>query len=220
MRVNVNLATQPFEDAQEFVRRSLTILVVLFVVTLGLVWYTARSYLGARDLNRQIATVRNEIKTLDRESQHARTVLARPENHATVQRSEFLNAVFARKAFSWTTVFSDMEKIMPHGLYVVSIQPSLTENKELHVAIVVAGSSRDRAGELVRSMEKLSRFRDVTLLSETVPDPNASGGPSREEVQYTIAALYQPSAPDTPADNVEGGQETGDRNTAKLGEKR
>ncbi len=200
MQLNINLATQPFEDAREFLRRWMTVGICLVLVTLGLAWYTFHNYMQARDLNRQIGEVRQQLQRLDSEEQQARAVLARPENRGTLERSTFLNSVFARKAFSWTSVFSDLEEIMPPGLHVVSIAPSLTESNELNVALVFAGNSRDHAGELVRRMEKMSRFQDVRLISETVPNLETqmqSGGMT--EVQYTISARYQPSTSSTPA---------------------
>lgn len=219
MRLDVNLATQPFEDAQQFVRRWLTLLAVLVIATVGLIWYCGHTYLRSRSIRKQVVQVQDEIRNLGREDQHARSVLARVENRGTVERSEFLNAVFARKAFSWTTVFSDMEKIMPYGLYVVSITPSLAANNELHVTIAVAGSSRESAVELVRSMEQVPRFRDVTLVSETLPSPDVRAGsnPAESLVQYNITALYQPKLPGASPAEPEGKAKP---QTAELGAKR
>ena len=45
--------------------------------------------------------------------------------------SQFLNDLFLRKAFSWTRVFEDLERVMPPRLHVVSIHPATNTDNQL-----------------------------------------------------------------------------------------
>ncbi|ABF40579.1 hypothetical protein Acid345_1577 [Candidatus Koribacter versatilis Ellin345] len=195
-KTRINLASEPYEDAKLYLARFGTIAAALLLVAVGLLWFTIHSVRRSSDINRKLSAVRGQIDTLDRERVLAEKMLALPQNHGTVNKSEFLNSVFARKAFSWTTVFSDMEKIMPPGLHVVSIAPELDAQNQLKVQIVVAGENRDRAITLVRNMEQTPRFRDVILRSDI--QNTVLGGTSAEDrdpIRFDIVAQYLPSAP-------------------------
>jgi type IV pilus assembly protein PilN len=206
MRTNINLATQPYEDAREYVIRWASLVLLLLLATAGLVWFTVHSVRQTSDISRQLARARNDLATLDREKVNAERMLALPKNRGTVDKSEFLNSLFARKAFSWTTVFSDMEKLMPPGLRVLSIAPALDEQNQLQVHIVVGGESRDRAIELMQNLEKTPRFHDVRLISDQMnvtQNGSVQGGTTTNETQdpirFDIVANYTPTGPAQPA---------------------
>src|SRR4051812_6489265 len=130
MRLELNLATHPYENAREFFVRWGALLAAVTVVTVLLVWLAVSGLLHARDVNRQIRTDRDRIATLQEEEKRAQAVLDRAPNHAMRERSAFVNELIARKAFSWTQVFTDLEKLMPTRVHVVSIRPELdTENQ-------------------------------------------------------------------------------------------
>ena len=105
---------------------------------------------------------------LNREEAQARAILNKPANRDIADQSEFLNELFARKALSWTRVFTEMERIVPPELHVVSMKPEYTKTNDLMVRVVVATDSRDRAVELVRRMEKSNHFRQSQIVAETV----------------------------------------------------
>jgi type IV pilus assembly protein PilN len=199
MRTKINLASQPYEDAREYLARWGSLLALLALVTVALVWFTVHSVRRSSAINRQLSQMRSNIGVLDNEKTVAERMLALPQNRGTIDKAEYLNAIFARKAFSWTTVFSDMEKIMPSGLHVLSITPALDDQNQLQVHILVGGESRDRALELIRNLEKTPRFRDVALRSDTM---DVSSGPGQstsstehDPIRFDIVAHYMPSAP-------------------------
>ncbi len=211
MRTNINLATQPYEDARLYLSKWGSLVLVLALATAGLAWFTVHSVRRSSDINRQLSTVRREIDKYDRAKAQAEQTLNLPQNRGTVEKSEYLNSILARKAFSWTTVFSDMEKIMPPGLRVLSISPALDAQNQLEVHIMVGGASRDRAIELVQNLEKTPRFRDVALRSDTFNEITTTTGRSsqttseeQDPIRFDIVAHYLPNIPNTePSTNAE-----------------
>jgi hypothetical protein len=84
-------------------------------------------------------------------------------------------------------VFSDLERIMPPRLHVVSIRPELTPDNQLALRMVVAGESRERALELVRHMEQSPRFRQPQIVAEAREEQPQDPG---DRVQFDISTLY------------------------------
>jgi type IV pilus assembly protein PilN len=206
MRINLNLASHPYEAARLFRRQIMGLVAGLALLAVLLAGYIVDQRIKSRGVNRQLAGAQAEINALEREEAQARAILSRPANRVVAEQSEFLNQLFARKSLSWTRVFSEMERIIPPNLHVVSMKPETTKDNELLLHMMVATDSRDRAVELVRRMEKSSHFRQPQVVAETV---TASGTTEAGtgNIQFDIAAIYVPGAQenDTPAQTSSSG---------------
>ncbi len=187
MRLDINLASQPYEDARQFWMRWGTALAVAVILTLALVTFTISNWLAARRDHVTIANYRAEIAQRDRKRQQAEEFLNRPENRATRDQSQFLNQLIERKTLSWTHVLEDLEKVMPARVHLVSIHPALDEGNQLTLRLVVAGDSRDKALELVRRMEDSGRFTQTYIETET----SAAAG-TGDTVQFNLNGVYVP----------------------------
>jgi type IV pilus assembly protein PilN len=196
MRLNINLASQPYEAARFYRRRMGVLVLALAVLTALLGGYIVYQRAQSRGINKQLAQVRWEIKGLDLEDAQARALLNKPANRDIADQSEFLNQLFARKALSWTRVFTEMEKIVPPNLHVVSMKPEYTKTNDLMLRVVVATDSRDRAIELVRRMEKSNHFRQAQVMAEAVTANTSDQTAGPGNIQFDIAAIYVPNAQD------------------------
>jgi type IV pilus assembly protein PilN len=188
MRLDINLATQPYEDARRFWMRWGAALAGLILLTLVLVYAAFVGWLNAQKDRALIRQSEQQIAERDREMQSAQALLNRPQNAAIRDRSQVLNDLFERKAFSWTKVFADLEQVMPAHLHLISIQPEMSPDHQLQLKLTVAGESRDRAIELVRNMEGSRRFEQAHIEEETDAVTSVAG----DKAQFQISALYVP----------------------------
>ncbi len=194
MRLDINLASQPYEDARQFWLRWGTAVAAVAILTLALLTITITGWFAARHDHTTIANYRAQIAQRDRARQQAEEFLNRPENRATRDQSQFLNELIERKALSWTHVLEDLEKVMPPRVHLVSIQPELDEDNQLTLKMVVGGDSRERAIELARRMEESRRFTQTYI--ETEHSATAGTGDS---VQFDINGVYVPDTTPAPA---------------------
>jgi type IV pilus assembly protein PilN len=190
MRFDINLATAPYEDARSFFVRTFTALAFAVLITAVLVFMLLSESGSARKIGDRLDTVKKQMASLDAQEREARDILNRPENQGTRDQAQFVNALLARRAFSWSQVFSDLEKIMPTQVHVVSINPALTPENQLAMKISVAGNSREKAIELVHNLEVSRHFRDPRVLSES-NKPTAPGG-NPDTIEFQLTALYVP----------------------------
>jgi type IV pilus assembly protein PilN len=193
MRLDINLASQPYEDARQFWLRWGSGVAVAAVLTLALLVMTVTGWLNARRDHQAIADLRAQIAQRDRTREQAQAFLNRPENRTTRDESQFLNELIERKSLSWTYVLEDLEKVMPTRVHLVSIHPELDEDNELTLKMVIAGDSRDKALELARRMEDSRRFAQTYIESEHSAPPQ-----SGDTVQFNIAGIYIPEAASAP----------------------
>jgi len=193
MRVDINLATRPYEDSGPLWLRWGGALAALSLFTLILLYSALSGWAAARKDHGLIEQRQQQIAARDLQKAKAEETLNLPTNRGTRDRAEFLNDLFLRKAFSWTKVFEDLERVMPPRLHVVSIHPDKASDNQLKIKLVVAGESRDRALELVRKMEGSQRFRQTQIEQESTQAGQTPG----DNVQFDISALYVPDFADT-----------------------
>ncbi|MFI5090050.1 MAG: PilN domain-containing protein [Terriglobales bacterium] len=186
MRSRINLASQPYEDAQRFYLQWFGLLLALAVITALLITLVVRSHRASRDIARKVAQERSQIAEIDRERAAAEAILNRVENRDVRDKSRFLNALIVRKAFSWTQVFSDLERIVPPRVRIVSIHPEVNLSSQLEIHLEAIGDSREKANELLRHMEESPTFREAQLRVER---PTEGSGSS---IDFTIVAQYVP----------------------------
>src|SRR6267378_913364 len=58
---------------------------------------------------------------------------------AAVARAQFLNGLFAWKSFSRTAVMMDLEKVLPTGVQVTSIEPQISKEGDVNIRLRVSG---------------------------------------------------------------------------------
>lgn len=195
MRISVNLATRPFIELRPLYARlrlaavALTFLAVVFGI--GLHFLNARARVAEAQMNALKA------KTLQYQQlrQHNEARMHQPQNMAVLERSQFLNALFAKKSFSWTAVMMDLERVLPAGVQVTSIEPATNKSGEVSIRLRVSGE-RERAVELVGNLEKSQRFIAPRLATESAQmqegHSTASSGLAPGAVEFDIYSGYNP----------------------------
>jgi type IV pilus assembly protein PilN len=196
MRISVNLANRPFVELRPLFARLRLAMGVLAVLAIGLGF-------ALHSLNAKAAVARVRMDTLKAETrryQHERQVnearMHQPQNMAVLERSQFLNAVFAWKSFSWTAVMMDLEKVLPAGVQVTSIEPQISKEGDVSIRLRVSGD-RDRAVQLVRNLETSQRFLSPRLSSEQAQTQESNRSVNAPvtmpgAVQFEILSGYNP----------------------------
>jgi type IV pilus assembly protein PilN len=195
MRLDINLASQPYEDARQFWMRWGSAVGAVALLTLILLTLDVTGWVNARRDRASIAEKRAMIADRDQLRANAEKILNLPENRSTRDQSQFLNALIERKAFSWTRVLENLEKVMPPRVHLESISPQLDEDNQLGLKMMVAGDSRDRALELARRMEESKRFSQTQVISE-----HSFQSTNGDTEQFEIAAIYIPEPPSAPVE--------------------
>jgi type IV pilus assembly protein PilN len=187
MRLDINLATRPYEDAREFWARWGLGVGLLGVLTLVLLVVAARGWTHAGRDRHDLAQLQQLIAERDQERAQDQAVLDLAVNRSTRDQSQFLNGLIQRKAFSWTRVFEDLERVMPANLHVVSLRPELNEQNQMQLDMKVAGDTRGASVELVHRMEGSRHFQGAQLASEAQ---------SGEGVIASVISIYIPDSTD------------------------
>jgi type IV pilus assembly protein PilN len=196
MRISVNLATRPFVELRPLFARLRLAAVALVLLTVGL-WFGLRSLnMKAAKAQVQMDALKRQTTEFQNERQKNEARMRQPQNMAVLERSQFLNDLFSRKSFSWTAVMMDLEKVLPAGVQVTSIEPVISKEGDVNIRLRVAGD-RDKGVLLVRNLETSQRFVSPRLASEaaqTQEGNRGAGGPQMVQgaVELEIFSGYNP----------------------------
>ena len=185
MKVRLNLATSPLEKNRRFVVFATMIGSIGLLAMALLSWnvYSVRRSNTAIRLEQ--ARMESDMQALRRRRADLEAFFNRPE---TIQRrdlSAFLNGLIAQRAFPWTQIFMDLERNLPDGVRVVSIEPRLAED---HLELRLTIGARTDEGKLrfLKALEDSRAFSDIEVLGE-----NRTGGRSGEDqVMMNLNARY------------------------------
>lgn len=167
MRLNINLASQKFEDVRRFYVRWGAAIALTASLALVLAFLAWKNYTDSADSSARIKKLQQSIATLERQRAEAEAISNRPENHDVTTQKNFWNKQIARRAFSWTQLFNDLQRIMPARAYVSSVHPEITPDNRLKLSLEILGDKHDNPLELVQRMEKSERFRGPQIKSDT-----------------------------------------------------
>jgi len=211
MRISVNLATRPFVELRPLFARLRLAMIALGVLAIGLGFGLHSLNTKAKAAQAQMDALKAKTEQFQQELRQNTARMHQPQNMAVLERSQFLNAVFARKSFSWTAVMMDLEKVLPTGVQVTSIEPTIAKDGGVSIRLRVSGD-RDKAVQLVRNLETSQRFVGPRLAGEAAQtqEGHGGGGPVTMPgaVEFDIFSGYNPlpeasmkKAKDTVADS-------------------
>ncbi len=136
------------------------------------------------------AALEQEVKALDQQIQTLRVEAAalrgpRPDS-AQVAQWALLRGLVDQRAFSWTDLLAILEEVLPAGVRLISIAPSVKEG-QLHLDLGAVARRAEDGFDFMRALQERKEFQDVNLLGV---------GESPEGSDLTFSMRY--AAPATP----------------------
>ncbi|HXS77451.1 MAG TPA: hypothetical protein VN753_14825 [Terracidiphilus sp.] len=196
MRVTINLASRQFADIAPALKNlrmtmaSLAGAAILLLIALHFVHGKAEA---AREHEHSLDS---KVEQLRHEQQGYQATMREPENARTLQHAENLNQLFDEKSFSWTLAMEDLETVLPAGVQVTTLEPTI-KNGQISVHLRVIGP-RDRDVQLVQNLEHSRHFVMPRIVGESA---EATGGPNQQtqpvsassRVDFDVLADYNPA---------------------------
>ena len=196
MRVSLNLASRPYVELRPLYQR-LRVLIAVLAVTAFVLWYVLRTeYVRAQAAQAKVDAIHASVARMEAEQQRDQLEMQRPQQAAVLRQAQFLNNMYLRKAFSWTAVMIDLERVLPAGVQVTNIDPQVSKDGHVTVRLRVLGQ-HERGVDLMRNLEKSRRFLVPRLTGESAETSNTQNQNSAASgmvngVNFEIVADYNP----------------------------
>ena len=168
MKVRLNLATSPLVSNRRFTLGASLIGGVAFVGLLFLSQHTYSVWRSDRDSRSRQAALESQIAALQVERTNLSSFFQNPETVKRRERAAYLNSLIQQRAFPWIKIFMDLERILPEGARVVSIEPKLVGDN-VQIRFLVGATTDESKLKFLKALETSAEFSHIELLSESRP---------------------------------------------------
>ncbi len=187
MKVRLNLSTSPLESNRRFALGA-TVIGSIAILALLVLSYSAWS-VWRRDkvMSARQDALELQIGRLQQQRQSLSDFFENPQTVQRRQRAAYLNSLIQQRAFPWIKIFMDLERILPEGVRVVSIEPKLAGDA-VQLTVLVGAMSDESKLKFLKALEQAPEFSHIQLLSET--RPTAIKAEQTDRVMLSLQAQY------------------------------
>jgi type IV pilus assembly protein PilN len=100
-------------------------------------------------------------------------------------RAAFINSLIDARSFNWTLMFMDLEKVLPAGVRVVSIEPK-QEKGRIEVKFTIGATSDDAKLKFLKALEASKTFTSIELIAVQRP----TSGTNADQIVVELSAEY------------------------------
>jgi type IV pilus assembly protein PilN len=188
MKVRLNVATNPLQTHRKFLAGAGLIGVIAGIVCLALGWHVYSVRKSNEATRARAAAVRQEMVGLMGKRDELETFFKEERNARLNQRSTFLNSLIAEESLNWTQMFMDLEKIMPTGVRLMSIEPA-HEKGQVLVKLQIGAISDEAKLKFLRALESSPAFKEVRVEHDVKSEPQEGTG-DLDHLHVQLTAVY------------------------------
>jgi type IV pilus assembly protein PilN len=185
MKVRLNLATKPLETHRKFIAGSTLVGLVAVIVFLSLGWHVYLARKANAEMRAKSAKILQQVAELEQQRAALERFFALDENARLHDRAAFINSLIDARSFNWTLMFMDLERVLPAGVRVVSIDPK-QEKGRIEVKFMIGATSDDAKLKFIKALEDSKTFSHIQVVGLHAPTPGASG----EQIMVELTAEY------------------------------
>jgi type IV pilus assembly protein PilN len=172
MRLPLNLASQPMRRDRPILVASAAVAILLCVSLVALIGLAITDRHNMDETRASISRVQAQLNKTNAAQAQIDAQMRLPENATVLYRNLMFNQLIERKAISWTRIFADLEKVLPHNVRIASIRPTLNGRNQLSLEMVVAADTAEPVIGFIGSLEQSDVFGDVSQTSWIEPTQN------------------------------------------------
>lgn len=168
MKIRLNLSTVPLESNRRFTVGASIIGAVGVLALLILSFQTYSAWRSDKILRARRNDLDARIAKLQLQRQQLSSFFENPGTVQRRQRAAYLNSLIQQRAFPWIKIFMDLERILPEGVRVVSIEPKLVGDT-VQLTFLVGAMTDESKLKFLKTLEHSPEFSKIQLLSESHP---------------------------------------------------
>jgi type IV pilus assembly protein PilN len=187
MKVRLNLATKALETHRRFLAGAGLTAFFAGIAFLWLGWhvYTVRK-LDA-ELRTRTERTRQEMARLETQRRELEHYFSQKDIANLHDRAAFINTILDARSFNWTLMFMDLERILPSGVRVISIEPKQVGGR-VEVKLTVGALNDEAELKFERALEESKEFTEVQF--QNVHSANLTGNLSGDQKVVQLTAVY------------------------------
>jgi type IV pilus assembly protein PilN len=187
MQVHLNLATKPLETHRRFLAGAGLIVFIAAVVFVALGWHVYSVRKADEELRSRTEKTRQEMAQLESKRKDLEIYFGQKEIASLHDRAAFLNGIIDARSFNWTQMFMDLERILPGGVRVISIEPKQFAG-QVEVKLIVGAANDEAELKFLHALEGSKQFTRIEL--QHVGAPSQTNNQSSDQKIIQLTTIY------------------------------
>jgi type IV pilus assembly protein PilN len=184
MRIRLNLATKALETHRKFLAGAGLVAIVAGIVFLAFGWHVYSMRKIDAELRARAQKTRQEMVKLEEQRSELERYFSQKDIAELNARAAFINGIIDASSFNWTQMFMDLERILPGGVHVVSIEPKQVQGR-VEVKLTVGATSGEAELKFLRALGDSREFTEVQVQNIHVPNRAGNQDGDQEVIQLT-----------------------------------
>ena len=190
MRAQLNLASSPLQNNRRFFTAAAVVGIPALALFVMLCMKVVHDRAASGERREETARIEKEMAGFQAQRRDLEAAFADPATKSITQRATFLNKIIDQRSFPWTQFFLDLERRLPGGVRVLSINPELSGGL-VQVKMQIGALSDKSKLDFLKSLEAAPEFSNLEVVSETRP----AKGEDRDVVEVSLNAVYRAVSP-------------------------
>jgi GAF domain-containing protein len=185
MRIQVNLASEPFRRDRPMLVASVACAAVLLALLGLLVFLILNERSRQTETRTAVAKLNSELRAVSIEQAKLDSTLHLPMNAEVLERSLLLNSLIQRKSISWTKLYADIEGVKPDNVRLIQVRlPQINSRNEVTLDMEVGAQSQGPVIEFLKRLQDSPLFGPTNLSRQSPPTQNEPLWRFRVTVSY------------------------------------
>jgi Tfp pilus assembly protein PilN len=187
MKVRLNLSTKPLETHRRFLAGAGVTAVIAGLVFLGLGWHVYSARKINAEQRARTAILQQEMGKLEAQRKDLERYFSQKEIAELHDRAAFINSILDARSFNWTLMFMDLERTLPGGVRVISIEPKQVGG-HVEVKLTVGAANDEAELKFEHALEESREFTEVQI--QHVFSPSLVGNTSGDQKVVQLTTVY------------------------------
>jgi type IV pilus assembly protein PilN len=185
MRIRLNLATKPLVAHRKFVAGAGLVGAIAAIVFLSLGWHVYLARKANAEMRAKSAKILQQVAELEEQRASLEHFFNLDENRNLHDRAAYINNLIDARSFNWTLMFMDLEKVLPAGVRVVSIEPKQVKGR-IEVKFIIGATSDEAKLKFLKALEDSKTFTHIELVATQHP----TSGAGADQIVVELNAEY------------------------------
>ena len=186
MEVRLNLATKPLESHRRFLAGASLSAFVASVVLVALGWHVYSVRTAAAEVLARTAKVNDERAEYEEKERELERYFKQKNIADIKDRAAFINGIIAVRSFNWTKMFMDLERLLPGGVHIISIEPK-QDSSHVELTLTFGAAGDDVKLQFIHALETSRQFSEVQIRSDI--EPTTASGPGASNYDQRVVSL-------------------------------
>lgn len=182
--LHLNLASRPYRDYTPVYAVAIVLALVTGFLMINNIQTAYRYFVNTEETRGEIARVEAETAA---ETRAAETLERSAEGinvRALAMETSYINAQIAERAFSWSNLLDNMERVLPRNVRLMTLNPDIQPDGDVRLTITARAKGSDGMVTMLRNMLGDPHFAD--------PFPGTDSKNDDGSYSFSLSTTYRP----------------------------